>query len=887
MTTTINIRKLRCEYQFNPIGIDNQRPRFSWQISAQRRNMRQTSYRILVADDLALLQENKGNIWDSKRVTSNQSSQIRFDGKKLASRQRYFWKVMIWDELDKRTEWSDIAFWEMGLLEEIDWTAAWISEAAPTDSPIYFQNDIQLEKTIEQARIYVTSLGCYEIYINKKRVGEDYFTPGWTTYSQFIQYQTYDVTSMLTIGNIMLLGIVADGWYRGNLMGNGRNYYGNQLALKLQLEIIYADGTQQTFNTDEQWQATSGPIIDADHYNGETYDARLEHSIKMPKWHPVSTLTDFKVELISQIGQPVRKKQEISPIKLISTPHGESVIDFGQNLVGWVRFSIDLTEGTAVKITHAEILDSEGNFYTENLRAAQQTVTYISNGNQAIYEPRFTFQGFRYVKVEGIPHEQIDLDNFKAVVLYSDLKASGHFECSNEDINQLQRNIVWGQRGNFLDVPTDCPQRDERLGWTGDAQVFAPTACLNMDSALFFSRWMRNLSADQRKDGAVPFVSPHVMGDEAFGATGWADAMLVVPWTIYKHYGDRRILANHYRSMQMWIQYMGQRAGENLLWQGDFHFGDWLSNERHDLGTPFGLTDTDLVATAYFAYSTHLMAKIARVFGRDSDAEAYENFSAQIKTAFCNEYLTPNGRLSSNTQTAYCLALAFDLLPQDLVDMAVQRLVADVQYRGVHISTGFLGTPLICHVLSEHGQTDLAYELLLQEDFPGWLYPIKQGATTIWERWDGIKPDGSFQDAGMNSFNHYAYGAIGDWLYQVVAGISPDENLPGFKQAIIKPRPGGDLQFAKAELETINGRFRVHWYFEDEDFFLEIGVPPNASAKIFFPTSSIAGVRESGRPLTQLKGVRETNSRNKQLTSIVGSGDYKFKIIGRFFQPLK
>ena len=732
--------------------------------------------------------------------------------------------------------------------------------------------------------------------MNNKRVGEDYFTPGWTSYQHHLQYQTYDVTSLLEKGINGLGAIVADGWYRGNLMASGRNFYGDQLALKAQLMVTYDDGAQEIFGTDENWQAAKGPILKADHYNGETYDARLERDFWIEdsdaEWQPVAVLADCHYNLVAQLGQPVRIKREIQPVALLITPNGDAVLDFGQNMVGWVRFTVNVGEGTAVTLYHAEVLDADGNFYTENLRAAHQKITYISNGKTATYEPRFTFMGFRYVRVEGIPSNQLDLDQFTGIVLYSDLEATGHFECSNPDINQLQSNIVWGQRGNFLDVPTDCPQRDERLGWTGDAQVFATTACFNMDSALFFHRWMKNLAADQRADGAFPHISPNVFsvdsvfGNAPFGATGWADAGIIVPWVIYQQYGDRRILAENYRNMQMWIHYMGQRAGENLLWQGDFHFGDWLSNERFDLGTPFGLTDTDLIATAYFAYSTHLMSKIALVFGREADAEAYENFSTQIKVAFCNEYLTPNGRLSSNTQTAYCLAIAFDLLPEDFIDMAVQRLVADIRYRGVHLSTGFLGTPLLCKVLSDHGQTDLAYDLLLQEEFPGWLYPIKRGATTIWERWDGIKPNGTFQDAGMNSFNHYAYGAIGEWLYQVVAGLSSDDSLPGYKQAIIKPRPGGNLQFATAELETINGRFRLHWQFKEEDFLMEVDVPANASAKIYFPTSSIKGVREGGRPLTQMRGVRETRSRNKQLTVVVGSGNYKFKVLSDYFRPV-
>lgn len=886
-SSPIAIKKQRCDYLHNPIGIDNLVPRLSWQFEAKQRNMRQNAFHILVADSLASLAKNDGNCWDSGVVSSNLTTHIPYGGAPLESRKRYYWKVQAWDEQNKPSAWSEVAYWEMGLLDKAEWQAEWIvpdSEKEPlaVQPPPYLRKTFSADADVLSARIYVTALGCYELHLDGQRVGEDYFTPGWTTYEKLLQYQVYDVTAVLTSGEHTIGAMLSDGWFRGHLP-KGSNHYGDRLALRLQLEVVYKDGRIQTINTDSSWQSTTGPILAADHYMGEHYDARLEMegwatpTFKATDWAGVSVDRSLDYNLIAQIGTPVRKKQEIKPIELITTPEGDKVIDFGQNFVGWLRLKVCGEAGTAVTLHHAEVLDPDGNFYTENLRKADQKVTYICRGDRhpEVYEPHFTFQGFRYVKVEGIPDGQLSLETLTGVVLYSDLEATGHFDCSNPMINQLQQNIVWGQRGNFLEVPTDCPQRDERLGWTGDAQVFVSTACFNMDVAAFFERWMANMRVDQRQDGALPFVSPNVLEKHAFGATGWADAGVIVPWVLYTHYGDTQILADNYELMQGWISFMQSRAGDNLLWEGDFHFGDWLSNEFPDLNTRFGFTNTDLIANAFFAYSASLMAKIAAILDKPADAAHYAELTGKIKVAFCNEYVSPNGRLSSHTQTAYVLALTFDMLPDDLRQTAVDRLVADIESRDMHLSTGFLGTPYLCHALSENGRLDIAYNLLLQETFPGWLYPIKHGATTIWERWDGIRPDGTFQLASMNSFNHYAYGAIGDWLYKVVAGLAVDEAQPGFKNAVIHPHPGGNLTHATAELETVNGRFRTHWQIDEDDFILETAVPPNCTATVILPTHTTDNVFEGDTPLEE--AVVDLKPNHDIVSFSVGSGQYTFK----------
>jgi alpha-L-rhamnosidase len=549
----------------------------------------------------------------------------------------------------------------------------------------------------------------------------------------------------------------------------------------------------------------------------------------------------------------------------------------GQNMVGWVRLQVQGERGTTVTLRHAEVLDQDDNFYTANLRPARQTVTYVLKGDgDEIYEPRFTFQGFRYVAVEGYPGE-LTLGSLTGIVLYSDMATTGHFECSHLLINQLQQNILWGQRGNFLEVPTDCPQRDERLGWTGDAQVFARTACFNMDVAAFFTRWLRSLADEQRQDGAVPNVIPNVLGEEKAGATGWADAAVIVPWTLYQCYGDKRVLAENYNTMQRWVAYMYERAGADFIWSGDTHYGDWLATDRDDLDR-YGLTDTDLIATAFFAYSTTLLAKIARVLDREEDAQAYDRVAAAIRQAFCNEFVTRNGRIGTNTQTAYVLPLMFDLLPEEQRPEAARRLVANIRDRDNHLSTGFLGTPYLCHVLTRFGYLDVAYDLLRQETCPSWLYPITRGATTIWERWDGIKPDGSFQNAKMNSFNHYAYGAIGHWLYSVVAGIEIDEQKPGYKHVLIHPRPGGELTYAEAWVETGYGRLSSRWQLADDTFTLRLTIPANTTATVTLPASDVDAVFESERPLAEAEGVRNMQIVAGKVVIQIGSGEYAFSL---------
>jgi alpha-L-rhamnosidase len=553
-------------------------------------------------------------------------------------------------------------------------------------------------------------------------------------------------------------------------------------------------------------------------------------------------------------------------------------VDFGQNMVGWVRLKARGPAGTVIRLRHAESLDKAGNFYVTNLRTARQTVTYtMKGGGVETFEPHFTFQGFRYVAVEGYPGTP-DSTSLTGIVAYSDMTPTGTFESSNALVNRLQQNIVWGQRGNFVDVPTDCPQRDERMGWTGDAQVFAPTATFNMDVSGFFAKWLGDVAADQLPNGAVPFVVPNVlakMSPDAAGSTGWADVATIAPWTMYRAYGDTSFLVRQYASMRAWVEYGRAQAGETYIWSKGFHFGDWLSFATTRADYPGATTEKDLIATAYLAHSADIVSRAAEVLGKREDAAKYRALFEKVRAAFQREFLTQSGRITSSTQTAYVLALDFDLVPDSLRAKAAGHLADDVKRMG-HLTTGFLGTPALTRMLSDNGYLKEAYALLLREEYPSWLYEVKQGATTVWERWDGLRPDSSFQDAGMNSLNHYAYGAVGDWLYRTVAGLNDDPTEPGYRHVIVRPRPGPGFNFAKATLMTPYGLASSGWRLENGRMTVTVRVPPNAHGTVVLPGARLESVREGATAVQAAAGVRSARQQGDDVTVEVGSGDYEF-----------
>ncbi len=883
---------VRCEYKTNPLGIDVKKPRLSWKIASSERGVRQSAYQIRAGADVEGLKAGKKVRWDSGKVASEQSIHVEYEGPSPVSRERVYWQVRVWDNEGRCSGWSEAGWWEMGLLKAGDWEAEWIEPKLAEDvnasnpCPV-LRKEFVLERGIKSARAYVTCLGLYEMELNGRVVGDELFTPGWTAYRHRLQYQAYDVTGLLKEGRNCVGVTLGDGWYRGRLgWGQARNVYGEKLALLAQIEVVYRDGGREVITTDQTWRASTGAILMSDIYNGEVYDGRLELEgwskvgFDDSRWAGIRVVNHSKDILVGLAGPAVRRIEEIRPVKILTTPAGQTVVDMGQNMVGWVRFTVRGPAGTRVKLQHAEVLDAAGNLYIDNLRGAKQTNEYILKGNgEEVFEPHFSFQGFRYVAVEGWLGE-VSRDDFTGVIIHSDMATTGTFECSDSMINQLQHNIKWGLKGNFLDVPTDCPQRDERLGWTGDAEVFARTACFNADVAAFYTKWLADVAADQQASGAVPHVIPNVLSlDKEEGesaAPGWADAATVVPWTVYLCYGDRRILGQQYASMKAWVDYMAESAGGSYLWKPELAFGDWLafSTDRSDY--PGATTDKDLICQAYFARSTDLLRRTAKILGKTTDAEKYAELLEEIKEAFGEEFLTPNGRLASNTQTAYSLALAFDLVPCGLKEKAAKRLAEDVE-KFKHITTGFLGTPLICHMLSDNGYLEQAYMLLNRKEYPSWLYPITKGATTIWERWDGIKPDGTFQDKGMNSFNHYAYGAIGEWLYRVVAGIEIDEQNPGYKHIIIQPHPGGGLTYAKARLDSMYGPIESGWKLTDKTMTVNIEVPANTIATVRLPDANLDDVQEGNKPLDKVKGIVKTAQQEDTAIIYLGSGRYLFE----------
>jgi alpha-L-rhamnosidase len=879
----LSVYDLTCEHKVNPIGIDVKEPSLSWKIKSEGKNITQSAYAIRVFRSPTF--SNSSSVWESGKINSTTSILVGYAGPPVQSGKKYYWQVKIWDNNEKTSDWSTAAFWETGFLSHEDWKANWVEPVQDTARKmpaLHLRKNFFIQKAVESATVYVTSHGFYELQINGSKVGDQVLTPGWTSYNKRLQYQVYYVGSLVKQGDNAIGAILGDGWYRGTLGWiDGFGIWGKKLALLCQLNIKYKDGTQEIIVSDKTWKGTqNGPITLNGIYDGETYDARKEllgwSSAKFDDhdWKLVSEVAHPKNNLIGSESVPIRKVQEIKPIKIFRTPKGVLVADLGQNMVGWIKLKVSGRAGTIVTIKHAEMLDKNGEFYTENLRAADATARYVlKGGGEEVYEPRLTFFGFRFIAIDGFPGE-LKAENITGVVVHSDMKPTGSFTCSNPLVNKLQQNITWGQKGNFVDVPTDCPQRDERLGWTGDAQAFCRTAAFNMDVATFFNKWMKDVSADQTEEGAVPWVIPDVLRNKMTSA-GWGDVATVAPWTMYQVYGNKAVLETQYKSMKAYVDYIRSKAGNSFIWKSGSVFGDWLyykpQMENHT--EPDGYTDPDMIATMFFAYSSKLVSQAARVLGKTDDEKLYKDVFENIKKVFLREYVTSSGRIFSDSQTAYVLALYFDLLPEELKKNATEYLVNDIKKRGNHLSTGFLGTPYLCHVLSNNGQLSVGYDLLLQETFPSWLYPVKMGATTIWERWDGQKPDSTFQDKNMNSFNHYAYGAVGDWMYRVVAGI--EIGSPGYTHILIQPKPDKRLSFARATYESPYGKISSSWEIKDNVMKMEVGIPPNTRSTITIPSARVESIKENGKSLSQVYSTARQNGNDVVVE--VGSGSYRFE----------
>ncbi|MFJ7103916.1 alpha-L-rhamnosidase [Streptomyces albogriseolus] len=716
---------------------------------------------------------------------------------------------------------------------------------------------------VRRARLYVTALGLYEAHLNGVRVGRDHLAPGWTDYRTRVQYQTHDVTELVRSGGGNALGVyLAPGWYAGNVGMFGPHQYGRHPALLAQLEVDYADGTTQRVTSDTGWSASTGPVVTADLLDGEKYDARKE----TPGWtSPGFDDGDWlrageadealPPQIVAQADPPVRVTQELTPAGVTEPEPGVFVFDLGRNMVGSVRLRVKGPAGTVVRLRHAEVLNPDGTLYTANLRTAKATDTYIlKGGGTETYEPRFTFHGFRYVEVTGFPGTPTTR-TVTGRVMHTDAPATLTFATNSPMLNQLHGNITWGQRGNFLSVPTDTPARDERLGWTGDINVFAPTAAYTMESARFLTKWLTDLRDAQTAEGSFTHVAPDVghLGD---GAAGWGDAGVTVPWALYQAYGDLRVLKDAWQSVVAWLGYLEQHS-DGLLRPAD-GFGDWLNVDDE--------TPKDVIATAYFAHVADLAARMAHELGRDP--APHENLYGRIRDAFQRAYIDAAGRVKGDTQTAYVLALSMGLVPDELKDAAAARLVALIEARDWHLSTGFLGTPRLLPVLTDTGHTDIAYRLLTQRTFPSWGYQIDHGATTMWERWDSLRPDGTFQDPGMNSFNHYAYGSVGEWMYAHIAGIAPGR--PGYREVVVRPRPGGGINEARATLTSVRGPISTRWRRRHGRFELTCSLPANTTAQVWIPASATDPVQHTGAiPLRHEGGCQVFR---------VGSGTHRFAV---------
>jgi alpha-L-rhamnosidase len=862
----VSIQSISVENQQNPIGIGVSNPRFSWKMASENRNETQSAY-------LLRIFQGKKQIWTTGKVASSASLFIPYAGDKLQSNVKYQVKLQVWNA-DGKVSKEAMTTFSTALLSKDDWKAKWISSGLAADTVNgrvpFFASQFVIKKSISSVRAFVTAKGAYEAQINGSRMGDSYLNPGWTSYNKHLQYQVFDLTKQVKQGANEIKVQVGSGWFRSRLgWQNNQNYYGSQAALLWQLEITYQDGTKETMISDKKWRVGYSSILTSEIYDGEHVDTRIQsNSIG----NAVEVAGNYDV-LVSQINEPIKKQDFLGVKRVLTSPKGYKILDFGQNIVGWVKLNIKGKSGQKVVLRHVEMLDKKGEPYFENLRSAKAMASYELNGEQQIIEPHFTFFGFRYVQVEGI---EVIPDDYQAIALHSDLASSGSFETSNPLLNQLQSNIRWGQKGNFLDVPTDCPQRDERLGWTGDAEVFSRTASFNFNVNQFFAKWLKDVKADQFPNGAVPFVipdilnKPNVSADGQIGAAGWSDASIIIPYNIYTTYGDKQILENQYESMKAYLNYV-RSVAKNDLWNTGFQFADWLSYRVDDskgmIGQKSAITDNYLVAQCFFAYNTELMVRTARILGKTEDYKEFEKLQDRIKIQFQKEFMTANGRLISDTQTAYILALQFDMIPGNLRQAALERLVSNIKSYNYHLTTGFLGTPFLNPVLSRFGRNDVAYSLLLQDTYPSWLYPVKaHGATTIWERWDSMKPDSTFQDPGMTSFNHYAYGAIGDWMYRTIGGIDTEEfDGAGYKQIVIKPELGGKLTYAKTSLESPYGKVSTDWTVNSGGFTLKVVVPVNATATVILPTF--------GSNRRYLEGVELKGDRVR-----IGSGSYSFTV---------
>ncbi len=808
----------------NPLGFDLETPSFSYVVK-ETEAKKQVSARIFVSEEETF----SHLVYDSGECAEIDplDFEVPVSWKPCT---RYFWKV--WVRADNGDEAISEAAW-FETPKDAHWTGKWISPKADPDMHYSIYRDFVVSKPVKKARLYGVGLGVYELYLNGEKQGNEFLLPGLHAYDSWIQYQTYDLA--LQQGENHIEFLLGNGWYKG-LYGLAleENNYGDRLACIGEIAIWYEDGGFEVIGTDTCWKARRNPIVSSSIYDGECYDATMD----MDEPWDTEEIDLGDSRLRPRLSPPITAQELLKPT-VIHTPAEEIVLDMHQNMVGWISFRNNQPRGNKVRFQFGEILQN-GNFYRDNLRSAKAEFTYISDGVPTEVRPHFTFYGFRYVKISGWIGE-INPDDFTGVVISSQLTETGFLETSDPLVNQLIHNAKWGQKGNFLDVPTDCPQRDERMGWTGDAQIFSGTACYNADAYAFFTKYCHDLFCEQQKfHGSVPHVVPATHYTHHASAA-WGDAATVIPWTLYLHYGKKGILRRQYASMKAWVDYIKQQddsSGATRLWKNGNHFGDWVALDGPVKGGVFGGTDPHFIASVYYYYSTDLVRKAAEVLGYSADAQKYRTLAEEIKHAIEENYITPAGNLTVNTMTGHVLALFFGLAPKSAEPTLCQGLLDLLKKSKYHLTTGFVGTPYLCRVLSNFGMNDIAYHLLMEKGYPGWLYEVLLGATTIWERWDSVLPDGSISGIEMNSLNHYAYGSILEWMYRDMVGISPSEESPGFRKVVISPKPNYRISWINCTLHTASGCYHIEWEVKPEQITLRLQIPFHTQAKVILPDAN-------------------------------------------------
>ena len=855
----MNITRMKTNHLTNPLGYLMDRPTFTW--TARSDGLMPVSARVEIAADA-----------DFSHILFDSGEKAEISGLGYTpdfipeAKTRYFWRVTV--KADNGDCGVSEAAWFETAMAPDGWKGEWITPPFDKEKCPIFQKTFAADGK-KPARLTICGLGVYEAYLNGKKLGEEYLLPGFHAYDFWQQYQTFDLDGLLQPGENVLSVLLGNGWYKGRFgfEGNEGERYGSRFLLIAQLE----EAGKILTATDSAWKCTVGPLGENNIYDGEFYNGSLEIPGWNEKngesgWEDAVLAGEGKERLSPRLSPPITGQETFPVAEVIHTPAGETVFDFGQEVTGWVEFVNRAPKGAKLTIRHGEILQ-KGNFYTENLRSAKATYTYISSGKEETVRPFTTYFGFRYIKVEGF--ENPDPADFTARVIHSDLERTGSVKTSNEKINRLFLNALWGQKGNFLDVPTDCPQRDERMGWTGDAQAFCGTAAFNMDTAAFYAKYIHDMILEQKaQDGAVPHVVPVIKkdGQPLLGSAScaWADAAAIIPWTSYVYSGDKELLRKEYPAMKMWADWLcreDEKNGSKRLWLTGFHFADWLSLDNYKNPQDCcGGTDRYYIASAFYAYSTRLTAKAAAVLGYEEEAAFYGRRSEEVQEAFVKEFFTPTGRCAMNTQTAYVVALYMDLVPREMRPRLLKELMRLLEENNHHLTTGFVGTAYLCKVLSACGQSEEAYRLLFNEDYPSWLYEVNMGATTIWERWNSVLPDGSISDTGMNSLNHYTYGSIAEWMYRYLGGFNPIEEAPGFAAVELTPQPGTGLDWAEVAYESAAGRYETRWEkAADGSVSYTFTIPFGCLAKLTLPKeATVDGTPLAAGETLLLKAGRHT-----------------------------